>query len=178
MKEKIGEKIYDTEKATAVGHQSNGYYGDDAGFEETLYLKDKKEFFLYAVGGSESQYPAEKIFPLELADASEWLNRVTGEMHASAVLAGLDTKTAVPAAPAAKKAVKAAATQKAPKAKTAPAAKTAVKSAPAPPKAPKTAAKTAVKADAKAAVKADAVPTALKAAASPKTGKSSSAKKA
>lgn len=87
MKVKLGRKVYDTEKAMKVGRQTVGCFGDACGFEENLFLKGQKDFFLYAIGGSDSQYDGEKIIPLALSDAEEWLRRVTGAENAASVLA-------------------------------------------------------------------------------------------
>ncbi len=136
MKQKVGRKTYDTEKAKEVGKQSIGYFGDSYGFEETLYRDEKKEFFLYCVGGDNSQYPEDMIVPMNEADTKEWLVRVCGADYAEQIFAEEPKKAVakVAAKPAAKKApaAKAAATKTAAKATTAkaePAKKAATKPA-------------------------------------------------
>lgn len=54
MKIKLGQKIYDTEKAVEVGRRTAGYFGDTSGFEEILFFKCQKVFFLFARGGGDS----------------------------------------------------------------------------------------------------------------------------
>ena len=105
MKAKIGQKVYDTSKAIEVGSSAEGYFGDPKGFEEKLYLKDSKEFFLHAIGGSESQYAKEQIIPLNIEDSASWLDRVAGSDYTASVLAALEEKPAVEkaATPAVKK---------------------------------------------------------------------------
>lgn len=83
MRKKIGNKIYDTARAQEVGRQTVSFFGDPYGFEEIMFQKDEKEYFLLAKGGELSQYVEEQIIPLQLADAREWLMRITGEEHAN-----------------------------------------------------------------------------------------------
>lgn len=45
MKIKLGQKIYDTEKAVEVGRRTAGYFGDTTDFEEILFFKGQKVFF-------------------------------------------------------------------------------------------------------------------------------------
>ncbi len=107
MKIKLGQKIYDTEKAEEVGRRTAGYFGDTTGFEEILFLKGQKEFFLFARGGSESQYVAEQIIPMKLDEAKYWLESVAGLEYAASVLSGIaqEKNSAEPAKkPAVKKA--------------------------------------------------------------------------
>ena len=147
MKQKVGRKTYDTEKAKEVGKQSIGYFGDSYGFEETLYRDEKKEFFLYCVGGDNSQYPEDMIVPMNEADTKEWLVRVCGADYAEQIFAEEPKKAVakVAAKPAAKKApaAKAAATKTA--AKAAPAKATTAKAEPAKKTVAKPAAKTTAK---------------------------------
>ena len=66
--------IYDTEKAEALGNRAFSYYGDPAGYEETLYKTKGGLFFMWGIGGSESPYGAgEDIRPLTEAEAQAWL---------------------------------------------------------------------------------------------------------
>lgn len=100
MKQKIGRKVYDTENAKEVGKQSIGYFGDSYGFEEVLYRKDDKEFFLFCVGGENSQYPNDIIVPMNEADTKEWLVRVCGADYAEQIFAEEPKKAVAKAAPA------------------------------------------------------------------------------
>lgn len=79
MRKKIGRKIYDTDKSKELGKDVQGTFGDPAGFEETLYKKGSKDYFLLVTGGELSQYPKEDIIPLEFEDAVEWAARILGD---------------------------------------------------------------------------------------------------
>ncbi len=61
MKKVTKTATYDTETATLVKKVTVGYYGDPAGYEESLYVTDAGKEFLYTNGGAESKYPEEKI---------------------------------------------------------------------------------------------------------------------
>lgn len=94
MKTTINKKVYDTEKAKEIGKQTVGYFGDTFGFEEVLYQKSTKEFFLFATGGSDSQYPEACILPMTNEASDEWLKRVCGADYAAQVMATAKTKKA------------------------------------------------------------------------------------
>ena len=51
MKKIICKKEYDTETATLVKKYTNGYFGDPAGYEETLYQTPEGLYFVYTCGG-------------------------------------------------------------------------------------------------------------------------------
>ena len=57
MKKIICKKEYDTENATLIKKHTYSYYGDPAGYEETLYQTPGGLYFLYVAGGEASQYP-------------------------------------------------------------------------------------------------------------------------
>lgn len=61
MKKIICGAEYDTATSTVVKKVTNGYFGDPAGYEETLYVTADGKYFLYTNGGEESKYPTEKI---------------------------------------------------------------------------------------------------------------------
>ncbi len=61
MKKVIAKVEYDTENAKLVKKYTEGYFGDPAGFEESLYETEGGKFFLYVNGGEESPYKAENI---------------------------------------------------------------------------------------------------------------------
>ena len=61
MQKIICKKVYDTATATVVKKVTSGYYGDPAGYEETLYVTPDGAYFLYTNGGSESKYTTENI---------------------------------------------------------------------------------------------------------------------
>lgn len=69
----ICKKVYDTTTATVVKKVTSGYYGDPAGYEETLYVTPEGAHFLYTNGGSESKYPTENITRKSKAAAEAWL---------------------------------------------------------------------------------------------------------
>ena len=73
MQKKIGRVTYDTETATLVVKKTVGYYGDPAGYEETLYKTADGKYFLYVNGGAESIYTEENIKRMSAAKANEWL---------------------------------------------------------------------------------------------------------
>lgn len=67
-------RIFDTSKAEALGNRAFSYYGDPAGYEETLYKTKGGLFFLWGIGGEESPYNSgEDIRPLTEAEANAWL---------------------------------------------------------------------------------------------------------
>ena len=67
--------VYDTEKAEALGSCAFSYYGDPAGYEETLYKTKGGLYFLCGIGGEQSPYAdGEDIRPVSEADAKAWLD--------------------------------------------------------------------------------------------------------
>ena len=74
MKKIICGTEYNTELSTVVKKVTNGYYGDPAGYEETLYVTDGGKYFLYTNGGAESKYTSEKITRMSKKSAEEFLN--------------------------------------------------------------------------------------------------------
>ena len=66
--------IYDTTKAEALGNKTYSYYGDPAGYEETLFKTKGGLFFLWGIGGADSPYNAgEDIQPISKGEAEAWL---------------------------------------------------------------------------------------------------------
>ncbi|MBQ9620813.1 MAG: hypothetical protein IJR41_02610 [Atopobiaceae bacterium] len=66
--------VYDTEKAEALGSCAFSYFGDPAGYEETLFKTKGGLYFLCGIGGEESPYAeGEDIRPISEADAEAWL---------------------------------------------------------------------------------------------------------
>ena len=66
--------IYDSSKAEALGNRAFSYYGDPAGYEETLYKTKGGLFFLWGMGGADSPYSAgEDIRPVTKEEAEAWL---------------------------------------------------------------------------------------------------------
>lgn len=74
MKKIICGTEYDTETAVVVKKNTYGYFGDPAGYEETLYVTEGGKYFLYTNGGEESKYTTEKITRMSKAKAEEFLN--------------------------------------------------------------------------------------------------------
>ena len=73
MKKIICEVEYDTEASELIMKRTNGYFGDPAGYEETLYKTEGGKYFLYTFGGAESKYAEENIKRMSAAKAEEWL---------------------------------------------------------------------------------------------------------
>lgn len=73
MKKTICKKEYDTGTATLIKKHTFGYYGDPAGYEETLYQTPSGLYFLYVCGGEASPYPSEDILRLAKTKVSAWL---------------------------------------------------------------------------------------------------------
>ena len=73
MQKIICKKTYDTTTSTVVKKVTNGYYGDPAGYEETLYMTADGFYFLYTNGGKESKYTSEDITRKSKAAAEKWL---------------------------------------------------------------------------------------------------------
>lgn len=61
MKKTINKKVYNTETATEIKTKTVSYFGDPAGYEETLYKTAKGNYFVYGVGGADSKYPEPTI---------------------------------------------------------------------------------------------------------------------
>lgn len=73
MQKIICKKAYDTTTATVVKKVTCGYFGDPAGYEETLYMTPDGFYFLYTNGGADSKYPTEDIARKSKAAAEKWL---------------------------------------------------------------------------------------------------------
>ena len=72
MKRVICGTEYNTELSTIVKKVTHSYYGDPAGYEETLYVTEGGKYFLYTNGGAESPYTKEDIKRMSAAKAEEW----------------------------------------------------------------------------------------------------------
>ena len=73
MKKIICKVEYDTETSELLGKNVSGSFGDEAGFEESLYKTEGGKFFLYMNGGEESIYAKESIKRMSAANADKWL---------------------------------------------------------------------------------------------------------
>lgn len=73
MQKTICGKIYDTETSSVVKKVTFGNFGDADGYEETLYVTEAGNYFLYTNGGESSIYPVENIKRMSKKVADEWL---------------------------------------------------------------------------------------------------------
>ena len=73
MKKIICKKEYDTETATLIKKTTFGFYGDPAGYEESLYQTPGGLYFVYVNGGEASAYPNEDILRLAKTKVKEWM---------------------------------------------------------------------------------------------------------
>jgi len=73
VKKIICKREYDTDTATLVKKYTYGYWGDPAGFEETLYQTPDGLYFLYVCGGAHSDYPNADILRLAKTKVNEWI---------------------------------------------------------------------------------------------------------
>ena len=73
MKRVICGTEYNTELSTIVKKVTHSYYGDPAGYEETLYVTEGGKYFLYTNGGAESKYTTEKIRRKSKKTAAEFV---------------------------------------------------------------------------------------------------------
>ena len=76
MKKIICKKEYDTDLSREVKKVTFGNFGDPEGYEETLYITEGGNYFLYTNGGEESKYPKEDIKRMSAKAAEEWLSAV------------------------------------------------------------------------------------------------------
>lgn len=73
MKKIICKKEYDTETSTIVKKVTFGCFGDECGYEETLYVTESGNYFLYSNGGANSPYTKEDIKRVSAKNAEAWL---------------------------------------------------------------------------------------------------------
>ena len=73
MKKIICKKEYDTETATLIKKFVCGFYGDPAGYEESLYQTPGGLYFLHVGGGETSAHPEEDIIRLAKTKVNAWL---------------------------------------------------------------------------------------------------------
>ena len=73
MKKLICKVEYDTEAATLVKKYTYGAFGDADGYEESLYVTEKGNYFIYVNGGAESPYPTEDIKRLAKNKVDAWV---------------------------------------------------------------------------------------------------------
>ena len=70
----ICKKEYSTENATLIKKCTYGYFGEPAGYEETLYRTPDGFYFLYVRGGTDSPYPTADIRRIGKDKAQLWLD--------------------------------------------------------------------------------------------------------
>jgi len=75
MKKIICKKEYDTEEARLVEKRNVGDFGDESGYEESLYVTEGGNYFLYVNGGADSKYPKEDIKRMSKSAAESWLGK-------------------------------------------------------------------------------------------------------
>ncbi|MBE6548557.1 MAG: hypothetical protein E7667_06775 [Ruminococcaceae bacterium] len=73
MQKTICGKLYDTETSAIVKKVTFGNFGEPCGYEETLYVTDGGNYFLYTNGGEDSPYKAENIKRMSKKAADEWV---------------------------------------------------------------------------------------------------------
>jgi hypothetical protein len=73
MQKTICKKVYDTENSTLVKKVTYGYYGEEDGYEESLYKTEEGLYFLYVNGGKTSKYTKEDIVRMGAEKAKAWL---------------------------------------------------------------------------------------------------------
>ena len=73
MKKIIGKKEYNTENATVIKKVTFSYYGDPAGYEQTLFQTPDGLYFVYVCGGETSPYPCEDITRISKNKVNEWI---------------------------------------------------------------------------------------------------------
>lgn len=73
MQKTIRKRVYDTETAERLSVFNVSYFGDPAGYSETLYRTPDGHYFLHGAGGEESPYKTEQIKSLSAASAEKWI---------------------------------------------------------------------------------------------------------
>lgn len=73
MKKTICRVEYDTDASTLVKKFTFGTFGDADGYEESLYVTEKGNYFIYVNGGAESPYPTEDIKRLAKNKVDAWV---------------------------------------------------------------------------------------------------------
>lgn len=74
MQKIICKKLYDTDASQIVKKITYGVYGDEDGYEESLYITADGAYFLYENGGKASIHPKENIKRMSKKAAEEWLS--------------------------------------------------------------------------------------------------------
>lgn len=74
MKKVICNKEYNTETAKLIKKHTYSYFGDPAGYEQTLYQTPCGLYFIYVAGGENSAYPVEDIKRLAKSKVNDWID--------------------------------------------------------------------------------------------------------
>ena len=74
MQKTICKKVYDTETSTLIKKVTFGSFGSPEGYEESLYVTEGGNFFLYTNGGAESKYTKEDITRMSAEKKNVWLS--------------------------------------------------------------------------------------------------------
>ena len=72
MKKIICKQEYDTETAILEKNYVCGFYGDPAGYEESLYQTPGGLYFLYVCGGEASPHPKADLHRMSKKTAQAW----------------------------------------------------------------------------------------------------------
>lgn len=75
MKKIICKVEYDTENAELMRKKTFGNFGEDNGYEESLFKTPDGKYFLYVNGGQDSPYKKEDIKRMSAEKANEWLEK-------------------------------------------------------------------------------------------------------
>ena len=73
MKKTICRVEYDTDASTLVKTFTFGAFGDADGYEESLYVTEKGNYFIYVNGGADSIYPTEDIKRIAKTKVEQWM---------------------------------------------------------------------------------------------------------
>lgn len=73
MKKTICRVEYDTDASTLVKKFTFGTFGDADGYEESLYVTEKGNYFIYVNGGADSIYPTEDIKRIAKTKIEQWM---------------------------------------------------------------------------------------------------------
>ena len=73
MKKTICRVEYDTDASTLVKKFTFGAFGDADGYEESLYVTEKGNYFIYVNGGADSIYPTEDIKRIAKTKVEQWM---------------------------------------------------------------------------------------------------------
>ncbi|MEE1186082.1 MAG: hypothetical protein UHN02_01700 [Acutalibacteraceae bacterium] len=75
MKATICKIDYDTDTAVIIEKFTYGNFGDEDGYEETLYVTEQGNYFVYTNGGAKSPYPTESIKRLAKTKVDAWIEQ-------------------------------------------------------------------------------------------------------